>query len=74
MSLNESGVKPGDSFINQSISITHSIYNSFDEGHDARDLFVDIWKAFDKVWHEGLLFKLKQNGITGEILNVITDF
>ena len=28
----------------------------------------------NKVWHEGLLFKLKQNGISGNVLNVITDF
>ena len=30
--------------------------------------------ACDKVWHEGLLFKLKQNGILGNLLNIITDF
>ena len=28
----------------------------------------------NKVWHEGLLFKLKQNRISGNVLNVITDF
>ena len=28
----------------------------------------------EKIWHEGLLFKLKQNGISGNHLNVITDF
>ena len=39
-----------------------------------QNVFVDISKAFDKVWHEGLLFKLKQNGISGNLLNVITDF
>ena len=31
-------------------------------------------KAFDKVWHKGLLFKLKQNGVTGDLLNILTDF
>ena len=36
--------------------------------------FLDISKAFDKFWHEGLLFKLKLNGISGNLLNVITDF
>ena len=41
-----------------------------------QNVFVDISKAFDKVWHEGLLFKLKQNGIlgNGNVLNDITDF
>ena len=29
---------------------------------------------FDKVWHEGLIFKLKQNGISGNLLNLLYDF
>ena len=29
---------------------------------------------FDKVWHKGLLYKLKQNGISGNLLDTITDF
>ena len=36
--------------------------------------FLDISKAFDKVWHESLIFKLKQNGISGKLLNLIKDF
>ena len=36
--------------------------------------FRDILKAFDKVWHKGLLFKLKQNGINGELLDWIADY
>ena len=31
-----------------------------------------VWH--DKVWHEGLIFKLKQNGISGKLLNLIKDF
>ena len=34
----------------------------------------DISKAFDRVWHKALMFKLKQNGISDKILNIITDF
>ena len=55
--------------------ITHDIYKSLDDGGlETRAVFLDIWKAFDKVWHEGFLFKLKQNGISCNLLNVITDF
>ena len=31
-------------------------------------------KAFDKVWHDGLLFKLKQNGITGNLLILLKNY
>ena len=70
----QSGLKPGDSCINQLLSITHEIYQSFDEGFDVRSVFLDISKAFDKVWHDGLIFKLKQNGISGNLLNLLSNF
>ena len=31
-------------------------------------------KAFDKFWHEGLVFKLKQNGIEGNLLNLFQNY
>ena len=31
-------------------------------------------KAFDKVWHEGLIFKLRQNGIEGNLLNLFQNY
>ena len=37
-------------------------------------MFLDISKAFDKVWHEGLLFKLKQNGINGNLLSLFQSY
>ena len=71
---NQLGFKPGDSCINQLLCITHDIYQSLDERLDTRGVFFDILKTFDKVYHQGLLFKLKQNGISGNLLNVITNF
>ena len=55
----------------QLLSITHEIYQSFDNGFEIRGIFLDIFKAFDKAWHKGLIFKLKQNGVTGDLLNII---
>ena len=45
-----------------------------DEGYEIRGVFLDISKAFDKVWHEDFVFKLKQNGISGNLLNTFEDF
>ena len=39
-----------------------------------RGVFLDISKAFDKVWHAGLIFKLKANGVEGKMLNLIESF
>ena len=74
ISSNQSGFKPGDACINQLLSITHEICKSFDNGFKLRGVFLDITKAFDKVWREGIIFKLKQNGISGKLLSVLSDF
>ena len=39
--------------------ITLEIYKSFDDGLKVRGVLLDILKAFDKVWHKRLSFKLK---------------
>ena len=71
---NQSGFKPGDSCINQLLSVTHEIYSSFDDGFELRSVFLDISKTFDKVRHEGIIFKLKQKGISDDLLNILSDF
>ena len=73
ISWNQSGFKPDDSCINQLLAIIHEIYKSFDACLDRRAMFLDISKAFDRVWHLGL-YKLKQNGISGNLLETLTDF
>ena len=35
---------------------------------------LDISKAFDRVWHAGLLHKLKSYGISGQIFGLISSF
>ena len=73
-SQNQSGLKPGDSCTNQLLSITHQILKSLDNGHEVRSVFVDMIKASDKVWHKRLILKLKQNGISGNLLSTLTNF
>ena len=41
---------------------------------EVRAVFLDISKAFDKVWHDGLLYKLKQNGISGCLLKLFENY
>ena len=60
ISSNQSGFKPGDSSINQLLSIIREIYESFDEGLKVKSVFLDITKAFDEVWHDGIIYKLTQ--------------
>ena len=49
ISKNQSGFRPGDSCINQLLSITQEIYQSFNDNLEVRAVFLDIFKAFDKV-------------------------
>ena len=51
ISPNQSRFKPGYSCIDQLLSITHEICKSCDDGFEVRGIFLDISKAFDKVWH-----------------------
>ena len=72
----QSGFLPGDSCIAQLLSIIHEIQTAFDENPvaDVRGIFLDISKAFDKVWYEGLLYKLKTYGIEGQLLSLLANY
>ena len=74
ISLNQSSFKTGDSCINQLLSITHEIYKYFGEGLEVKSVFLDVSKGFDKVWHDGVIYKLTQSRISGNLLNLLEDF
>ena len=73
---NQSGFRPGDSTSNQLLYLVNEIHEAFEnpKSLEVRAVFLDIFKAFDKVWHEGLIFKLKQNGISGNLLNLFKSY
>ena len=71
---NQSGFRANDSVTNQLIFLVDSIHSSLDLNLDVRSVFLDMSKAFDRVWHEGLLFKLKHNGINGKLLNLMKSY
>ena len=73
---NQSGFRPSNSCINQLLVITHEIFEAFDcnPSLEVRSVFLDISKAFDKVWHEGLLYKHKSMDVSGELYNLIENY
>ena len=55
------------------LSVTNESYQLFANVFEVSGIFLDISKAFDKDWHKGLIFKLKQNGVTGDLLNILKE-
>ena len=67
ISPHQSGFIPGDSTVNQLVYLYNTFATALNEKKDIRIVFCDQSKAFDKVWHEGLLYKLKIFGIEGSL-------
>ena len=66
----QSGFVPGDSTVNHLVDIYNTFCKALDDGLEVRAVFFcDISTAFDRVWHKGLLFKLKRAGINGLLLD-----
>ena len=65
----QSGLRHGDSTTNQLLHTYYTICEAVDTGKEVRAVFCDISKAFDRVWHKGLLFKLRTMGCSERIVN-----
>ena len=70
----QSGFVPGDSTVYQLLSIYDDFCKSLDNHISTQAIFFDISKAFDRVWHQGLLHKLQAIGIQGALHNWFTDY
>lgn len=70
----QSGFQPGDSTTYQLVEIYNTIISSLDKGKDVRFVFCDISKAFDRVLHKGVLYKLKLYGICNQITNWVENY
>ena len=70
------GFRPGDSTVNQLLSITHTIFKAFDCNPplDVHSVYLDISKAFDRVWQDGLIYKLRRCGVSVQLLFLIQSF
>ena len=54
--------------------VSDRIARAFNRSGATRAVALDISKAFDRVWHAGLLHKLKSYGISGQIFGLISSF
>ena len=54
--------------------VSGRIARAFNRSVATRAVALDISKAFDKVWHAGLLHELKSYGISGQIFGLICSF
>ena len=70
----QSGFIPGDSTVNQLTFLYDTFCKALDSGLEVRVIFCDISKAFDRVWHAGLIHKLNAAGISGNLLSWFIDY
>jgi hypothetical protein len=74
LSIWQSEFIPGSSTVTQLIEIYDQFCKAIDDRKEVRVVFLDISKAFDRVWHKGLLHKLEKNGIRGRLLQWLTNY
>ena len=70
----QSGFIKNDSTTYQLLKLNHTFCEAVDQGKEVRCVFCDISKAFDRVWHRGLLHKLSSIGIKGNVLRWFSSY
>ena len=63
----QSGFRPRDGTVLQLSRLIHQISGNLDDSRKVHACLFDLSKAFDRVWHEGLLKKLKHFSICGPL-------
>ena len=74
ISKHQSGFQTGDSTVHQLSYLYHMFCKALDCKKDVKIIFCDISKAFDRVWHKGLLYKIRKFGIDGKLLAWFEDY
>ena len=77
LTSNQSGFKKSDDTVPQLVRMTQEWSNAVDDGQYVAAVFINLKKAFDRVWHQGLFTKLRAAGIKGAVhewlVNFLTD-
>ena len=74
LSIWQSGFLPGASTVTQLVEMYNAFCQAVSDGKEIRITFLDISKAFDRVWHKGLIHKLARAGISGKLLAWLTNY
>ena len=70
----QSGFVPGDSTTFQLLHTYHAFREAVDAGKEVRVVVCDISKAFDRVWHRGLLYKLSRIGCSDHVIKWFSSY
>ena len=56
------------------LCVSHTLQSALESGQEARIVQIDFSAAFDRVNHQGILYKLCSVGIAGFVLSILTQF
>ena len=70
----QSGFQPGHSTVYQLIEIYDKIRKCFENREYTCMIFCDVSKAFDRVWHDGLIHKLQAYGFKNKIADWLKSY
>ena len=56
------------------LCVSHTLQSALESRQEARIVRIDFSAAFDRVNHQGILYKLSSMGIGGSVLSVLTQF
>ena len=70
----QSGFRKAKSADDHLFRLSQSIMESFNRGEHVVAAFLDVEKAFDNVWHNGLRYKIFQLGLPTKMTRWLSDF
>jgi len=68
------GFRKGRSCLSNLLSFLDKVTGSVDLGNSIDVIFLDFAKAFDKVPHKRLILKLESHGISGKVLQWVSEW
>ena len=74
LSSSQNGFRKRLSTIDQIAKLENCIRTTYIERKICLVIFIDLSKAYDTIWHAGLIYKLQQSGLKGKILKWIYEY